>query len=68
MKQEKLKQKLKAKLEMAKFLQDTLEETALATDKKDIDGGINKKFADFMKKVSPFPSFTLHFSLLFHLD
>jgi hypothetical protein len=44
-----------AKLEMAKFLQDTLEETALLNDKKDADGnGINKKFAEFMKQVSKF--------------
>lgn len=38
---------------MAKFLQDTLEETALLSDQKDAEGsGVNKKFADFMKKVN----------------
>ena len=36
--QDKLKLRLKAKLEMAKFLQDTLEETALMkSDKKEVD-------------------------------
>ena len=53
--QEKLTKKLKAKLEMAKFLQDTLEETALQADKKanrtDENSELNHKFSEFMKKI-----------------
>ena len=52
--QDDLKKRLKAKLEMAKFLQDTLEETALKGDgqsKENSDTGLNHKFAEFMKKV-----------------
>ena len=37
---------------MAKFLQDTLEETALqATDEKSQGPSLNQKFAEFIKKV-----------------
>lgn len=51
--QDNLKKRLKAKLEMAKFLQDTLEETALKGDpsSKENDSSLNHKFAEFMKKV-----------------
>lgn len=41
--QDKLKVRLKAKLEVAKFLQDTLEETALKSDKANLDP-LNHKF------------------------
>lgn len=53
--QEKLKKQLKAKLEMAKFLQDTLEETALEADKNanrtEENSHLNHKFSEFMKQV-----------------
>lgn len=49
--QEKLKLRLKAKLEMAKFLQDTLEETALKSSTNNSDNTLNHKFSDFMKKI-----------------
>jgi LETM1 and EF-hand domain-containing protein 1 len=50
--QENLKKRLKAKLEMAKFLQDTLEETALkSSDNNSNEATLNQKFAEFMKKV-----------------
>lgn len=50
--QENLKKRLKAKLEMAKFLQDTLEETALkSNDNNSSETTLNQKFAEFMKKV-----------------
>jgi hypothetical protein len=52
LKQDKLKKQLKAKLEMARFLQDTLEETALHSNQKDEEAGVNRKFAEFMRKVS----------------
>jgi hypothetical protein len=52
LKQEKIKKKLKAKLEMAKFLQDTLEETALTgSENQPKEETVNYKFAEFMKKV-----------------
>jgi LETM1 and EF-hand domain-containing protein 1 len=51
--QENLKKKLKAKLEMAKFLQDTLEETSLKSDANvtNKEESLNHKFAEFMKKI-----------------
>jgi LETM1 and EF-hand domain-containing protein 1 len=42
--QDKLKLRLKAKLEMAKFLQDTLEETALKSEKSTTVDPLNQKF------------------------
>ena len=54
--QEKLKKRLKAKLEVAKFLQDTLEETALkasggSVGQEAAEPSLNQKFAAFMIKV-----------------
>ncbi|XP_013404850.1 LETM1 domain-containing protein LETM2, mitochondrial [Lingula anatina] len=48
-KQEKMRKKLKVKLEMAKFLQDTIEETALT--KKKSTGETLHKFQQFIKKI-----------------
>jgi LETM1 and EF-hand domain-containing protein 1 len=48
--QDALKKRLKAKLEMAKFLQDTLEETSLTSTGKS-SNETSQKFADFMKKI-----------------
>lgn len=42
---------MKMKLEMAKFLQDTLEELSMETKKKGGEGGMAAEFAEFMKKV-----------------
>lgn len=47
--QEKLRKRLKMKLEMAKFLQDTIEETAL--ERKDGKGESVHDFVDFMNKI-----------------
>ena len=47
--QEKIRNRLKVKLEMAKFLQDTIEETAL--QKKGAKGEAASKFASFLDKV-----------------
>jgi len=41
---------LKVKLEMAKFLQDTIEETAV--QREDADGESAQQFVEFMEKVS----------------
>jgi len=49
--QDKLKKQLKAKLEVAKFLQDTLEDTALKSKKKRSDDALTTQFAEFMHKV-----------------
>jgi LETM1 and EF-hand domain-containing protein 1 len=50
--QEKIKKQLKAKLEMAKFLQDTLEETALTgSENQPKEETVHYKFAEFMKKI-----------------
>ena len=49
--QEKLRKQLKLKLEMAKFLQDTIEETAVQRKKPRSD--MSKGFATFMEKVRP---------------
>jgi LETM1 and EF-hand domain-containing protein 1 len=49
--QQKLKKQLKAKLEVAKFLQDTLEDTALKSNKKRSDDALTEQFATFMHKV-----------------
>ncbi|CAF0840856.1 unnamed protein product [Brachionus calyciflorus] len=49
--QENLRKQLKVKLEVAKFLQDTLEETALKRDSKNHENSLNQNFADFMKKI-----------------
>lgn len=49
--QEKLKKQLKAKLEVAKFLQDTLEDTALKSKKKRSNDTLTDQFAEFMQKV-----------------
>jgi hypothetical protein len=46
-----LKKQLKAKLEVAKFLQDTLETTALKSKKKRSDDALPIQFVEFMKKV-----------------
>jgi hypothetical protein len=48
---EKLKKQLKAKLEVAKFLQDTLEDTALKSTKKPSDDALTTQFGEFMAKV-----------------
>lgn len=45
------KKELKAKLEMAKFLQDTLEETAMRAVKQKNADPLNKKFSEFMINV-----------------
>lgn len=45
------KKELKAKLEMAKFLQDTLEETAMRGVKQKNADPLNKKFSEFMINV-----------------
>jgi LETM1 and EF-hand domain-containing protein 1 len=50
--QDKLKKQLKAKLEVAKFLQDTLEDTALKSKKKRTDDALTEQFAAFMHKVT----------------
>ena len=47
--QEKLRAKFKVKLEMAKFLQDTIEETAL--QRKGAKGEEATQFVNFMEKV-----------------
>lgn len=47
---EKMKKRLLAKLEMAKFLQDTLEETALKGSKNN-KVPLSQEFSDFMAKV-----------------
>jgi LETM1 and EF-hand domain-containing protein 1 len=47
---EKRRKNLKSKLEMAKFLQDTIEELALT--KKGAKNERMKEFSDFMKRVS----------------
>lgn len=49
--QDNLRKRLKAKLEMAKFLQDTLEETSLAPTDSSKANEAYHKFAEFMKKV-----------------
>jgi hypothetical protein len=46
-----LKKQIKVKLEMAKFLQDTLEATALKSKKKRSDDALPTQFVEFMKKV-----------------
>jgi hypothetical protein len=46
-----LKKQLKVKLEVAKFLQDTLEDTALKSKKKRSDDTLTTQFAEFMQKV-----------------
>jgi len=51
LKKEKLKKQLKAKLEVAKFLQDTLERTALKAKRKRSDDALPTQFIEFMKKV-----------------
>lgn len=48
-KQEKLRKKLKVKLQMAKFLQDTIEETAL--QRKGAKGESVQEFVNFMERV-----------------
>ncbi|XP_041368157.1 mitochondrial proton/calcium exchanger protein-like isoform X2 [Gigantopelta aegis] len=48
--QEKLKKQLKVKLEMAKFLQDTIHESALQSKKKK-RGQMVEEFSNFMHKV-----------------
>jgi hypothetical protein len=47
----KLKKQIKVKLEVAKFLQDTLETTALKSNKKRSDDTLTTQFVEFMKKV-----------------
>jgi hypothetical protein len=42
---------MKAKLEVAKFLQDTLEATALKSKRKRSDVALPEKFVEFMEKV-----------------
>ncbi|KAL5021304.1 hypothetical protein ScPMuIL_000459 [Solemya velum] len=50
--QEKLKKQLKVKLEMAKFLQDTIEESALEGGKNKKDGkNRTAEFSHFMQKI-----------------
>ncbi|CAF2472491.1 unnamed protein product [Rotaria sp. Silwood2] len=48
---EKLTKQIKGKLEVAKFLQDTLEATALTTKKKRSDHALATQFVEFMKKI-----------------
>ena len=48
---EKLKKQVKVKLEVAKFLRDTLEATALKSTKKRSDDALPAQFGEFMKKV-----------------
>ena len=45
-----MRKKLKVKLEMAKFLQDTIEETAL--QRKGAKGESVQEFVNFMERVS----------------
>ena len=47
---EKVRSLLKVKLEMAKFLQDTIEETAI--QRKGAKGESAQQFVEFMEKVS----------------
>ncbi|UJR30304.1 hypothetical protein I4U23_017841 [Adineta vaga] len=47
----KLKKQMKVKLEVAKFLQDTLEATALTSKRKRSDEALPAQFVEFMKKV-----------------
>jgi LETM1 and EF-hand domain-containing protein 1 len=56
LKLEKRRKRLKLKLEMAKFLQDTIEETAL--QRKDASGESVHDFVKFIEKV-------FHFHLVF---
>lgn len=48
---ENMKKRLVAKLEMAKFLQDTLEETAMKGSKKNQTDNLGQKFSEFMTRV-----------------
>ncbi|CAF3754273.1 unnamed protein product [Rotaria sordida] len=48
---EKLKKQIKIKLEVAKFLQDTLEATALGSKKKSSNDALATQFVEFMKKI-----------------
>ncbi len=61
-KEKKLKQELKVKLEMAKFLQDTIEDTALQSKKPKASESA-KQFAHFIEKV-PYLRM-INFELLF---
>ena len=65
-----MKKQLKAKLEVAKFLQDTLEDTALKSKKKRTDDALTEQFAAFMHKirstgVQPSTEEIMKFSTLF---
>ncbi len=46
-----MKKQIKVKLQVAKFLQDTLEATALKSKKKRSDDALPTQFVEFMKKV-----------------
>lgn len=46
-----MKQSLKVKLEMAKFLQQTLDEMAVQAKDKDHSSKAAKQFAEFFEKV-----------------
>lgn len=48
---ERLKKELRVKLEMAKFLQDTVEEIALRN--KADTGNVTEEFSTFFQKVTP---------------
>lgn len=49
--EERLKKELRVKLEMAKFLQDTVEEIALRN--KADKGNVTEEFSSFFQKVTP---------------
>ena len=51
---EKRRKRLKVKLEMAKFLQDTIEETALQRKDGSGEGETVKEFVQFMDQVHKF--------------
>jgi len=52
---------MKAKLEVAKFLQDTLEATALKSKRKRSDDALPEQFVEFMEKVCIFVELTYNF-------
>ena len=52
MKKEKVKKRLKAKLEIAKFLQDTVEESALVKSGTGKHTELAKEFQTFLTQVS----------------
>jgi len=56
---EKRRKRLKVKLEMAKFLQDTIEETALQRKDASGEGETVQEFVKFMDKVPKLSDYNL---------